>query len=465
MRLTWVQPEDLVGHALAQAALDGADVAAARERWAAAGGSEVPPRDGASPEPAPASLRALARELLDELDAVPSRYADREPTGLDAIRAAAPWPDSGAGTPGTDLLDRLHAAWLGRAAGCLLGKPVEKIPRDGIREILTAQGRWPLTGWFTAAGLPDEVAQRWPWNRRSRATSLAETIDGMPEDDDLNYALLALGMLEEHGAALDTEDVAGRWLSDLPAGRTFTAERVAYRNLLLGIEPPRTATRHNPFRQWIGAQIRGDAYGWARPGAPGPAAELAWRDAVLSHTGNGVYGAMFVAAVSAAACVTDDLDAVLDAGLAVVPAGSRYAEAVRFARDLPGACTGWEEAVDAVEERYGHLHWVHVLPNAALVVAALCYGGGDFGRSICLAVSAGRDTDSNGATVGALVGAMHGKPPGYWTEPLRNRLTTTLPGFDGIGFDALAARTLALAEGLSEGSSRADVLVPTEAQS
>ncbi|WP_308283111.1 ADP-ribosylglycohydrolase family protein [Pseudonocardia nigra] len=442
-----MQPEDLVGHALAQAELDGIDVSAARGEWRGAGGADADPLGGASPERAPVPLRALALRLLDELDGSVSRYADREPTDLDAIRAAAPWP---APVParGGDLLDRLHGGWLGRAAGCLLGKPVEKIPRRGIREILSAQGRWPLADWFTAAGLPDEVAQRWPWNRRSAPTSLAENIDGMPEDDDLNFAMLALGMLEEHGQALSTEDVAQRWLADLPAGRVFTAERVAYRNLLLGVEPPRTATRHNPFQQWIGAQIRADVYGWTHPGDPGRAAELAWRDAVLSHTGNGVYGALFVAAASAAACVTDDVDAVLDAGLSVVPAGSRYAEAVRFARELTERCADWEQVVDGIEARYGDLHWVHVLHNAAVVVAALRFGGGDFGRTICLTVSAGWDTDSTGATAGALAGAMCGARglPDRWTGPLRNRVATSLPGFDGVGFDELAARTLALAE-------------------
>ena len=69
----------------------------------------------------------------------------------------------------------------------------------------------------------------------------------MPEDDDLNYPLLALRLLERHGPDFTTDDVAQLWLDDLPAGRDFTAERVAYRNLLHGHQPPRhrevTATR------------------------------------------------------------------------------------------------------------------------------------------------------------------------------------------------------------------------------
>jgi ADP-ribosylglycohydrolase len=106
--------------------------------------------------------------------------------------------------------------------------------------------------------------------------------------------------------------------------------------------------------------------------------------------------------------------------------------------------------VDALYRRYGDLHWVHVLNNAALLTAALAYGRGDFTRSICAVVSGGWDTDSSGATVGAVVGAMTGAAalPDRWIAPIRNRLATTVPGFariDGVPFDELAERTLKVA--------------------
>jgi ADP-ribosylglycohydrolase len=455
MRLTWVQPEDLVGHALHQAAYDGIDVADLRERWVAAGGNPEPLHSGASERPAGEALRRVALEVLDEVDRRPSPFDIDEPTELAAIRAVAPGFGAGRVLPAPGhgvLLDRVQGAWVGRAAGCLLGKPVEKIPRDGIREILESTGRWPLSGWFTAEGLPGDVAARWPWNRRSAATSLAENIDGMPEDDDLNFPMLNLSLLERHGAALTTEDIAAGWLADLPAGRVFTAERATYRNLLAGIAPPLAARVRNPFQDWIGAQIRGDVFGWVCPGDPARAAELAWRDAVLSHTRNGVYGEMFVAAACAAAVVSETVDDALDAGLSVVPPVSRYAEAVRFARSLKAEYDGFESAVDAIERRYGDLHWVHVLNNAALMVAALVFGRGDFARSVTLAVSGGWDTDSNGATVGSLTGGLSGSSslPEYWAAPLRNRVASTLPGFDGIGFDTLARRTLAVSGRMGE---------------
>ncbi|MBL1069013.1 ADP-ribosylglycohydrolase family protein [Streptomyces sp. 7-21] len=474
LRLTWTQPEDLVGHELNQAAQDGRDperVAAIAARWRDAGGHPAPPRAGASPGPPPAGLRELAERLLDELAALPSPLAEREPTDLAAIRAACPdWPAprrAAAGRDGSDdregrdgrdsrdeLLARLHAAWLGRAAGCVLGKPVEKLPLAGIRALAQATGNWPLRTWFTARGLPREVAEAYPWNRRSRATSLAETIDGAPEDDDLNYPLLGLLLLRRHGTAFTTADVAALWLDTLPAGRTFTAERVAYRNLLAGLEPPLTASYRNPFREWIGAQIRADVFGWTHPGAPGRAAELAHRDAVLTHTANGVYGAMFTAAaVAAAAGGATSADECLRTGLAVVPPGSRYAEAVRAgieaARAHPGGDEEFAAVADRLHDRFAGHHWVHVLPNAALLAAALTHAGGDFSGSICRVVSGGWDTDSNGATAGSITGLLAGSPgalPERWTAPLKNRLATSIGGFDGTGFDTLAAQTLELRE-------------------
>ncbi|WP_267241281.1 ADP-ribosylglycohydrolase family protein [Streptomyces sp. PR69] len=556
LRLTWVQPEDLLGHELRQAQEDGRDARSVRRRWLDAGGALAPARAGASPHPAPPRLRTLAAELLDELALLPSPLAAAEPTGLPAIIAACPdWPapppgpgpaDSaygasvpepgdastahpeppavarpgrgitgpdgegagpdartgdaperppGAADPGTDgsgtdgsaatgslsgvarraaehrtpgpalggppqpptpgparssagLTAALHAAWLGRAAGCLLGKPVEKLPLDGIRALARATGNWPLTTWFTNRGVPAELAAAHPWNRHSADSSLAENIDGMPEDDDLNYPLLNLLLLQRHGSGFRTADVGRLWLEQLPAGRTFTAERVAYRNLLSGLEPPLTALHHNPFREWIGALIRADVHGWTHPGDPAAAAAQAYRDAALTHTANGVYGAMFLAAALAEAGTgTADVQQCLSAGLRVVPPSSRLAEAVRTGVTTACAHRDFDAAVDRLHSAYGAYHWVHVVPNAALLAAALTHADGDFSASICRAVSAGMDTDSIGAAAGSLAGLLAGSPdalPERWTAPLKNRLATSVPGFDGVGFDTLAQLTCQL---------------------
>jgi ADP-ribosylglycohydrolase len=456
LRLTWVQPEDLLGHELHQAVQDGREPSAVAARWRAAGGPPAPLRAGASPRRVSRYLRQLAEDLLDELADLPSRLREVEPTDLSGIKALCPhWPTppSAPGAPAVPprptpaaYLPRLEAAWLGRAVGCLLGKPVEKLPLPAIRRLARAAGNWPLTTWFTARGVPEELLTAHPWNRRSAATSLAENIDGMPEDDDLNYPLLNLLLLARHGRDFTTTDVATLWLDELPAGRTFTAERIAYRNLLSGIDPPHTARHRNPFREWIGALIRADVHGWTHPGDPARAAEQAHRDATLTHTANGVYAAMFVAAtIAEAATGAHDVHHCLRTGLTVVPPNSRLAKAIDHALRLATAHRDFDTVVDELHTAYADHHWVHALPNTALLTAALTHADGDFTASVCRAVSGGWDTDSNGATAGGIAGLLAGSPdalPERWTAPLKNRLATSIADFNGIGFDTLAHLTL-----------------------
>ena len=204
----------------------------------------------------------------------------------------------------------------------------------------------------------------------------------MPEDDDLNFTMLGVALLERCGTGFDALDVAKIWLDYLPPGRIFTAERVAFRNLLEAYLPPETATRRNPFREWIGARLRVDAYGWAAPGDPVAAARMAWEDARLSHTANGVYAAMFMAAAHAAS-----LGGVVRGGVRRRRALGRSGRepARRGAADRPRArrCAPGRRSVDELYARYGDYHWVHAINNTALVAAALYAFDGDFSGAIC----------------------------------------------------------------------------------
>jgi ADP-ribosylglycohydrolase len=155
---------------------------------------------------------------------------------------------------------------------------------------------------------------------------------------------------------------------------------------------------------------------------------------------------MLVAAMTSTACVVDDVDTVLRQGLAVLPPDSDLAVAVREGAELGHSDLYTSDALDRLHGRYGHLHWVHVLNNAATVAFALTRGGGHI-DSICLAVTAGWDTDSVGATVGAVCGTLAGasRLPARWTAPLHDRIATSVPGEHGGSLRALADRTCAVA--------------------
>lgn len=148
-------------------------------------------------------------------------------------------------------------------------------------------------------------------------------VEHMVEDDDTNYTIIGLKILEEYGLNFTPEDVAESWMANLPILHTCTAERVAYQNLVNLIMPPESASFRNPYREWIGAQIRADFFGYITPGYPELGAELAWRDASISHLKNGIYGEMWVAAMLSAAAVTDDIAEIINIGLSEIPQNSR----------------------------------------------------------------------------------------------------------------------------------------------
>lgn len=348
-------------------------------------------------------------------------------------------------TTADGLYDRILGGWLGRIAGNMLGKPVERgdhWTRERIDAYLRRADALPLTDYIPALDPPPagfELRPEWPECTRGN-------IHGSARDDDIDYALLGLDLLERYGPGFTTEQVGELWLLRLPYGQTFTAERAAYRNLANGVRPPLTATLDNPYQEWIGALIRADIHGWTSPGDPARAAAHARRDAVLSHTGNGVYGAMWAAALVAAAFTARDARSALDTALDHIPPSSRLARAVRGTAALHDSGLEWADTMAELDADYGRLPWIHTVPNAARITAGLLYGAGDFTTTIALTVRGGLDTDSSGATAGSVAGVLCGAAaiPPQWTEPLEDRVRSAVFGFDGVRITELASRTVRL---------------------
>jgi ADP-ribosylglycohydrolase len=389
------------------------------------------------------------QRLYDELDHTHLRsdWGYEEPSGLEEIVVASPGSGDAAPISASALRDRVHAAWLGRCAGCNLGKPVEGgWGRDKLRHYLELADAFPLTDYIPALDpLPDGFTLHPSWKDATRGH-----VKGMARDDDTDYTMLALRILEKYGPGFTSADVGAEWLLALPFHMVYTAERVAYRNLIYGMVPPRTATHHNPYREWIGALIRGDMFGYVLPGRPGTAARLAYQDAALSHTANGIYGEMWAAALVAAAFTSESAREALDAALGVVPARSRLAEALRTTLAAYASGASWEEAMASMESRWAGYHWVHTINNAEVVAAALLWGNGDFSHTVGLAVEAGLDTDCTGATAGSVFGALHGTEalPSHWVTPLENSMHSAIFGFEGVQISELVDRTLRVSESL-----------------
>jgi ADP-ribosylglycohydrolase len=396
-----------------------------------------------------------AAQLLDETASLPidDDFPYHEPSDLPAIQAARPPGPRRLPVAFDDqtLFDKIYGAWLGRCAGCLLGKPVEGWRRQRLVDFNQAIGNYPIHAYMSSQH-SQEIRQRFDLRDTWWDGEPAPWINNVacaPADDDTNYTLIALQVLERYGHEFSPLDVASTWLESLPILQTCTAERVAYRNLTMLIPPPASAVHRNVYREWIGAQIRGDLYGYINPGQMEVAASMAWRDASLSHVKNGIYGAMWVAAMLAAAYTSADIPTIIRLGLGEIPARSRLAAAIAQVLHWPEAGLTWEQALDCVHKQWDETnlhHWCHVIPNAMIVAIGLFYGQADLERSIGIAVSGAFDTDCNGATVGSIVGLLRGAKalPEKWTAPLADRLRSHVLGFAGTPISELARRTACL---------------------
>ena len=207
------------------------------------------------------------------------------------------------------LRNKIFGAWFGRICGCLLGKTVEGIRTNELIPLLMQTGNYPMHRYILSSDMNDEIYSKYSYNLSSRC--FADKVNCMPTDDDTNYTVLASMIIDRSGRSFTPSDVACAWVELQPKNAYCTAERVAFRNFIAGFFPPDSAEFKNPYREWIGAQIRADYYGYINPGNPEEAADMAWRDGSISHVKNGIYGEMFVAAMLACAAVSDDIEIVV----------------------------------------------------------------------------------------------------------------------------------------------------------
>lgn len=373
-------------------------------------------------------------------------YKYNEPNELDAIKALRKPHEFDTVEPDEESLrKKLLGAWTGRACGCLLGKPVEGIRSDEFIPLLKETGNYPMHRYILSTDITPEVISHYKFSLLNK--DYADTVDGMPIDDDTNYVALAQQIVEKSGKTFSSNDVALAWLRYQSVSAYFTAERIAYVNFINCIEPPASAMYKNVCREWIGAQIRGDYFGYINPGKPEIAAKMAFTDARISHVKNGIYGEMFVAAMISCAAVTDSIEDIILGGLAQIPETSRLFEAVMKIFDGYKNGVSVDECFDIIHAEYDEhtSHgWCHTISNAMIVTAALLYGEGDFGKSVCTAVGMAFDTDCNGATVGSILGMRGGIDciDEYWQKPINGKIHTSIFGVGTVNIADAVEKTI-----------------------
>lgn len=321
--------------------------------------------------------------------------------------------------------DYFYGAWLGRCIGCAWGQPVEGKTSEEIIKWYKNANKYPIKSYVPTISL----------DKRNEGLATDQKINRMPLDDDTRFTVLNYLLLKNKGLNFDSWDIGEHWLWNLPFRFVCTAETQAYLNFinLDSCTPwykPKNAmeqlidvnTYLNPYREYIGAQIRCDAFAYICAGKPLSASKLAYKDAYFSHTKNGIYGSMFFAALISSAFTVKDVNKCIDIALSVIPKKSRFYEMVNYAIKISKSNLNNDELIKEVLNWSKKYNWVHTLNNALICITAIIRHNNSFINALSFTIECGLDTDCNGATVGSFMGALLGEKeiPIHLKNPLND---------------------------------------------
>ena len=273
-------------------------------------------------------------------------------------------------------------------------------------------------------------------------------------NDDLDLQLMWLAACEEQQMNISARTLG--YYFGLYLTPHWAEYGVAKANLRAGIQPPYSGQVNNNYRNSCGSYIRSEIWACICAGDPYRAAKYMIMDSSVDHggSGEGTYAAVFVAAMDAAAFVTGDIRALIDCGLSFIPEDCKIRRVTDFVTDCYDRGVDWVKTRDEVIRRFGGAPMRHVgrrgtmenviserdrregldcgilgddvAGNIGLMVLALVYGEGDFGKTLCTAVNCGEDTDCTAATAGSILGIIGGKSgiPEKWIEPIGNAIVT-----------------------------------------
>ena len=259
-------------------------------------------------------------------------------------------------------------------------------------------------------------------------------------NDDVDLQLVWLRAVEMEGKKLDAQVLAEYWSTYISA--SLAEYGTGKNNFRMGIRPPLSGHLRNRNRDSNGAWIRTEIWACLAAGHPDVAARFALEDAMVDHSGEGVYSAVFLAAMQSAAFVESDTMKLIEIGLSYIPEDCGITKGVRTVIECYGKGMDWKQArkvlFRTVPGSFGMMggyfegqtpeedvpvgeNGYDAPSNVGIIILGLLYGEGDFARSICLATDCGEDTDCTAGTLAALLGIVLGKKklPEKWVRLFR----------------------------------------------
>ena len=232
-----------------------------------------------------------------------------------------------------------------------------------------------------------------------------------PVDDDYYYEMVAIRAFEKFGIGLTVEQLGQQWLEN-NAGSWGSSEQ-ALLLLRRGIKPPDTGhPRYNKLWWTIGPQFSSDVYGVLNPGMPNAAGAMARRLGHINGYAEGTDGAVFVAGMISLAFVETDTRVIVRKAAWLIHPDSPYRRCLDMVIAMADGGSSPETIVRTVDERWGIEYPAtnNAVVNGGFVAVAVWFGGGDFQKTLQLAVHAAdfADTDCNAANSSSVVAAMHG---------------------------------------------------------
>ncbi len=240
--------------------------------------------------------------------------------------------------------------------------------------------------------------------------------NGAWTDDDTDFEWVYILAMQQRGVTLlPLRDIPALWMKHI--NRLFWCANQYTRQLMdLGLEPPLTGSAiFNPWSEFnISGQFVSECWGLISPGLPRTASRIGLNYTRVAISGEPAQATQLFDAMISTAFLTDDLDKILDAGLAAVDARCVVRQVVLDVRAWHHQNPlDWRATRRLVKEKYsrfnGELRDRNGFElNTASVIGALLYGQGDYLKTSVAAFNFGWDADNNAATSCTIIGVLKG---------------------------------------------------------
>lgn len=300
---------------------------------------------------------------------------------------------------------------VGRATDTGAGRFVEISAgelEDKIRGGLLAQLLGNLNGLPHENKYYDE-----PGNVQQYTPSLA---DGARTDDDTDLEWVYIcAMQRDRTTLLGPERMTSLWKQHIN-DHIWCANLYTRQLMDIGIDPPLTGKL--ALNPWSGFNISGqficESFGLVAPGMPQTAAKIGLNYTHVTIDAEPAQTTQLFTAMIATAFFTDDIDAIIDAGVACVDPDSGILPIIKDVRSWHKQHPGdWRTTRRLIRDKYTLYESRTRNQNGyelctAATVGALLYGRGDLVNILIHAFNFGWDADNNAATAATIVGVIKG---------------------------------------------------------